>query len=107
MSTEENDWLDRILEDQETSIADDGFTQRVLGSLPRRQTQRLRTPILVVSGLLAGILGFVVFPGGQCLVATVANVVSAAMLRTSISSLALVIVTLLVSLGAALVAEET
>lgn len=53
---EHKDPLDALLREQNPYVADDGFTQQVLASLPRRRA--LRVPQLILLG--AAIIGWVV-----------------------------------------------
>ena len=68
MSTEiQDDWLDRKLQEAVPYIEDDGFTARVLRSLPPpvRKIEFLRSLILVAMSALASALTYVLSDGGR------------------------------------------
>jgi len=55
---EENDPLEKILREPAPYIADDGFTARVVGALPRRPRAWLRPAILLGVIAAGAVLGF-------------------------------------------------
>lgn len=68
MSTEiQDDWLDKKLQEATPYIEDDGFTARVLRSLPQpvRRIEFLRSFILVAMSALASALTYVLSDGGR------------------------------------------
>ncbi len=68
MSTEiQDDWLDKKLQEAAPYIEDDGFTARVLRSLPQpmRRIEFLRSFILVAMSALASALTYVLSDGGR------------------------------------------
>ena len=68
-------WMEEMLEQQAKHLSDDGFTDGVLRALPPPR-RRLRTPILLCSGLLAALVGFFLLPGGDLLLGAVEAVVA-------------------------------
>jgi len=66
--SEQNDdsWLDDVMQKDQRYLEDDGFTDQVMSRLPPpRHRHRWRTPILVISALLAAVIGLVALPGGE------------------------------------------
>src|SRR5436305_12314054 len=63
----QDDWLDRQLQEAVPYIEDDGFTGRVLRSLPQpaRKIEFLRSFILVAMSALASALTYVLSDGGR------------------------------------------
>lgn len=63
----QDDWLDRKLQEAAPYIEDDGFTARVLRSLPQpvRKVEFLRSLILVAMSALASALTYVLSDGGR------------------------------------------
>jgi hypothetical protein len=62
-----DDWLDQKLQEAVPYIEDDGFTARVLRQLPQpvRQSEFLRSFILVAMSALASALTYVLSDGGR------------------------------------------
>ena len=59
------DWLDDLLRQPSAPIEDAGFSRRVVRALPARPLgDRYRLAILLVSTLLAGLVGFLLLPAG-------------------------------------------
>jgi len=67
-----NDWIDKVLrQDAEQSMADGGFTRRVIGALPPEQARRFPwlKPVLVVgSAALGSVLAVALGPADLSLV---------------------------------------
>ena len=67
-----NDWIDKVLrQDAEQSLADGGFTRRVIGALPPAQTRRFPwlKPVLVIgSAALGSVLAFTLGPSDLSLI---------------------------------------
>ena len=63
----QDDWLDKKLQEGALYIEDDGFTARVLRSLPQpvRRIEFLRSFILVAMSALASALTYVLSDGGR------------------------------------------
>ena len=63
----QDDWLDKKLQEAVPYIEDDGFTARVLRSLPQpvRRIEFLRSLILVAMSALASALTYVLSDGGR------------------------------------------
>ncbi len=63
----QDDWLDQKLQEAVPYIEDDGFTARVLRQLPQpaRQSEFLRSFILVAMSALASALTYVLSDGGR------------------------------------------
>jgi hypothetical protein len=63
----QDDWLDKKLQEGALYIEDDGFTARVLRSLPQpvRRIEFLRSLILVAMSALASALTYVLSDGGR------------------------------------------
>lgn len=63
----QDDWLDKKLQEAAPYIEDDGFTSRVLRSLPQpiRRIEFLRSFILVAMSALASALTYVLSDGGR------------------------------------------
>jgi|SRR5947209_1737282 len=63
----QDDWLDKKLQEGAPYIEDDGFTARVLRSLPQpvRRIEFLRSFILVAMSALASALTYVLSDGGR------------------------------------------
>ncbi|OGQ77489.1 MAG: hypothetical protein A2289_15060 [Deltaproteobacteria bacterium RIFOXYA12_FULL_58_15] len=79
-----DDWLDAMLRDDDQYIQDGGFADRVLQALPPKRRQRTRrSAILLASAVIACLLGFVVLPGGQFLLATVTSLIKFGIAPTS------------------------
>jgi hypothetical protein len=67
-STKDDARLNELLMESDVYIEDNGFTERVMGHLPPpRNASRWRRPILMVSALLACLVGLVLIPGGAYL----------------------------------------
>ena len=66
----QDDWLDKKLQEAAPYIEDDGFTARVLRSLPQpvRRIEFLRSFILVAMSALASALTYVLSDGGRFIV---------------------------------------
>jgi len=79
---ESNDPLDALLRDAETHIPDNGFTGRVLSSLPRRRRPWLR-PILLSSATLLGAgMAMWFLPSPAVVIASLSSETSAWRLQT-------------------------
>ena len=65
----QDDWLDKKLQEAAPYIEDDGFTARVLRSLPQpvRRVEFLRSLVLVAMSALASALTYVLSDGGRFL----------------------------------------
>jgi len=100
---QQQDWLDTTLARHAEYIADEGFTARVMASLPAPRRSRLRTPVLLASTALACLLAFVAFPGAACLVQAVHDVVAKEAWKGTVPFAALAIVLMIVWGGAAAV----
>lgn len=67
---ESNDWLDKLLVNEEMYIEDNGFTEQVMHQLPAYQPRKvfsLEPLILIVTALLASGLAFVSLPDSMSL----------------------------------------
>ena len=53
-SPETNDPIDKLLREQDTYIADDGFTRRVIGALPRRR--RVFPRMILLAAIAVGLV---------------------------------------------------
>lgn len=105
----DSDWLDPMLREQNEYIADDGFTSRVMKSLPVRRRCELRTPIVLGSAFLPAFVAFFVFPGAQYLVGAVSNILAFCMapMSTAVPIVSLVVLACVVFGGIALATSET
>src|SRR4051812_15980246 len=68
MTTPADDWIDRLLVDDAASgpaIADDGFTNSVMGALPPAATPARHRWIIVTMTILACVVGLGVLSGGE------------------------------------------
>jgi len=62
----DNDWLDNVLKDEPRYIDDDGFTARVLATLPAKRQRRWIRPVIIGLASLAGIaIAFSVSPPAE------------------------------------------
>ena len=58
----ENDPIEKLLREQENYIADDGFTARVMQSLPARQHPWLRKTVLFGAAVIGSVLAVLWLP---------------------------------------------
>jgi len=63
--TSDKDALDALLHEQSTYVADEGFTRRVLQSLPRRRTHWLRHSFLLCTSAIGSIVAVWWLPWGN------------------------------------------
>ncbi len=93
MTDQHNDqWLDSLLQAEETGIEDAGFSQRVLDALPHAPlSEKTRFWILFSCALVAGIVSCFLLPSGQYVADAILKVFTPGyMLTFSIPSLAIV-----------------
>lgn len=103
MTNDRDDWLKTLVDEAEPYLEDAGFSERVRTALPPARGARFRVGVLGLSGVVAGLVGFVLFPGGQALMTAITQVTNAAMLRTNLSVVSLILVALIVAASAAAV----
>ena len=89
----QNDWLESLLQEKEPEIKDNGFTRRVMASMPApAKHTRIRTGIVLVATLLASLLVFFLLPAGDFLIQALQKAFQGTSMATiSISSLAIVV----------------
>ena len=94
----EDDWLDRALREEDSYIPDEGFTRRMLASLPppRRGREWLRPAVLVCTTSVASLTAALFMPRFEVLAATATK--AAALLAPGLVQIApIVLVSLSVS----------
>jgi hypothetical protein len=95
-------WLNELLMENDVYIEDHGFTERVMGQLPPpRASTRWRRPILMVSALLACLVGLVLIPGGAYLTDVLYQVASYRPAQSPLPIVPLAVLLLLVGGGVA------
>ncbi len=106
MISDNDDWLKTLVDEAEPYWVDANFTERVLMALPPARGAGFRLGVLGITGVVAGLVGFVILPGGQALLAAINQLTGAAMLRTNLSVVSLILVTLMVAASAAAVLSD-
>jgi len=83
----ENDWLEDILRQEEPYINDNGFTARVLATLPKgKRRDWLRTAVIAGMSALGFVVGLILLPGAHFVMHSVVELSRA----TTLTSLPLI-----------------
>ena len=105
---EHEPWLDNMLRENNAYIDDDGFTQRVMDSLPapRRRAFRWRAMILMTSAVLAALLVVFLLPGATLVRDTLWQIAAYRPLQSPVPVLPAVVLALIIGSGVAAAVTE-
>jgi len=99
--------LNELLMESDVYIEDNGFTDRVMGQLPPpRVSSRWRRPILMLSAVLACLVGLVLVPGGAYLTEVLYQVASYRPAQSPLPIVPVAVLLLLVGGGVAAAVHE-
>jgi hypothetical protein len=102
----QRDWLENVLRQEPPYINDDGFTARVVATLPKRRNRAwLRGTILVGMAVLGCIIALLVLPGEQFVADSMVKLVTARSLSLALLP-PLVLIASVFGAGFALMASE-